>query len=297
MGGPQLDMWAEVVAAGAFGAAVAARRQWKQSELRNRQQAARAHEEETRRRVDSERLRIARELHDVVAHSMAMINVQASAAAILVDDDPARAHDAIQAIRRASKDGLRELRSILEVLRQVDGDQPAVPLPGADAFHALAEAASAAGSPTTLAIEVDLADLSPTAALAAYRIVQESLTNLVRHSRGSAAEITVRRRDGMLLLRVADDGTGQSEEPFADGTGTGLAGMRERAAALGGALTAGPRPRGGFEVIAELPIAVSAEARTDPDRAAGSVEDRAEPARAEPVDISGPGDVIAGTPR
>ena len=252
-GGPQLDMWAEMLAAGAFGAAVAARRQWRQSELRNRLQGERAHEEETRRQVDSERMRIARELHDVVAHSMAVINVQASAAAVLVDKEPVRAQEAIQAIRRASKDGLRELRSILQVLRQVDGDEPAVPLPDADALRALVEAACAAGSPTRLSISADLTDVPPTTALAAYRIVQESLTNLVRHSPGSAAEVHLARQGGSLLVVVRDDGTGEIGERFSDGTGSGLTGMRERASALGGTLAAQRRHGGGFEVRAEFP--------------------------------------------
>ncbi len=268
LGGPQLDMWAEMLAAGAFGAAVAARRQWRQSEQRNRLQAARAHEEETRRQVDSERLRIARELHDVVAHSMAVINVQASAAAVLVDDDPARARDAIQAIRRASKDGLRELRSILEVLRQVDGDEPAVPLPGADAVRALVEATCAAGSPARLSLTADLAELSPAAALAAYRIVQESLTNVVRHSPGSATQVSLERRGDTLLVVVRDDGTGGVGGGFADGAGSGLTGMRERASALGGSLSAARRDGGGFEVRAELPVTGGAARGASPDAAA-----------------------------
>jgi signal transduction histidine kinase len=253
-GGPQLDMWAEVAAAGAFGAAVAARRQWRQSELRNRIQRAEAHEAETRRRVDSERLRIARELHDVVAHSMAVINVQASAAAVLVDQDRTQAHEAIQAIRRASKEGLRELRSILEVLRQVDGDDPAVALPGGDAFRALVEATSGAGSPARLSLEVELDDLAPACVLAAYRIVQESLTNVVRHAPGSVTEVRLRREGDLLVVVVADDGTGASGAAFADGSGSGLAGMRERATALGGTFSAGRREGGGFEVHAALPL-------------------------------------------
>ena len=253
-GGPQLDMWAEVAAAGAFGAAVAARRQWRQSELRNRIQRAQAHEAETRRRVDSERLRIARELHDVVAHSMAVINVQASAAALLVDQDRAQAHEAIQAIRRASKEGLRELRSILEVLRQVDGGEPAVALPGADAFRALAEATSGAGSPTTLSLGVELPDLPPASTLAAYRIVQESLTNVVRHATGARTSVAVTAGPAALTVQVLDAG-GHPGPGSDDGSGSGLAGMRERVAALGGSLDAGPRTGGGFVVLASLPVA------------------------------------------
>ena len=127
-GGPNATMWPELLAAGAVGAYVAARRQWLAAEADRAARAEQAREEETRRRVDAERMRIARELHDVVAHSMAMINVQATAASMqLAAADPASAADAIQAIRGASKSGLRELRTILQVLRQVDGGSPAVP--------------------------------------------------------------------------------------------------------------------------------------------------------------------------
>jgi Histidine kinase len=149
-GGPNATMWPELLAAGAIGAYVAARRQWLAAESDRAARAEQAREEETRRRVDAERMRIARELHDVVAHSMAMINVQATAAGMQLASDPASAAEAIQAIRRASKSGLRELRTILEVLRQADGGSPAVPVPDLRAIAALVEATSAAGTPTTL---------------------------------------------------------------------------------------------------------------------------------------------------
>ena len=147
-GGPNVTMWPELLAAGAVGAYVAARRHWLAADRDRAVRAEQAREEETRRRVDAERMRIARELHDVVAHSMAMINVQATAASMQLATDPASAAEAIQAIRGASKSGLRELRTILEVRRQVDGGSPAVPDLGAIA--ALVEATSAAGTPTTL---------------------------------------------------------------------------------------------------------------------------------------------------
>jgi len=150
LGGPNATMWPELLAAGALGGYVAARRQWLAGERDRKERAGQIREEEARRRVDAERMRIARELHDVVAHSMAMINVQATAASLLLADDPARVSDALQAIRRASKAGLRELRAILDVLRQVDGDSPAVPVPDLRAIQALVDATSAAGTPTTL---------------------------------------------------------------------------------------------------------------------------------------------------
>jgi signal transduction histidine kinase len=260
-------MWVEMLAAGAVGVAVAARGQWKASERLRHAELERAREEETRRRVDSERLRIARELHDVVAHSIAMINVQASAAATLLVDDPARVAEALQAIRRASKDGLRELRSILDVLRQVDGDEPAVPLPDHEAFQALTDATTAAGTVTRLRCDAPLHALAPETALGAYRIVQESLTNVIRHAPGSTADVTISARGGMLVVDVANDGP-NGQDRFVDGTGTGLAGMEERARVLGGVLRAAPLAEGGFRVHAELPATVPVP---DPSGAPGAL--------------------------
>jgi signal transduction histidine kinase len=259
-GGPNATMWPELLAAGAVGAYVAARRQWLAAEGDQAVRAEQAREEETRRRVDAERMRIARELHDVVAHSMAMINVQATAAAMQLAADPASAAEAIQAIRRASKSGLRELRAILEVLRQVDGGSPAVPVPDLRAIAALVEATSAAGTPTTLESAEPPVPLPPPVALAVYRIVQESLTNVVRHAGRVAATVALRQDGGYLYVDVVND-TGDAAAAFSDGTGAGLAGMRERAAALGGTLDAGPRPGGGFAVRARLPVAAAAPAR------------------------------------
>ena len=257
-GGPNATMWPELLAAGAVGAYVAARRQWLAAESDRAARAEQAREEETRRRVDAERMRIARELHDVVAHSMAMINVQATAASMQLAADPASAAEALQAIRRASKSGLRELRTILEVLRQVDGGSSAVR--DLRAIAALVEATSAAGTPTTLESAELPVPLPAPVGLAAYRIVQESLTNVVRHAGRVAATVGLRQDDGHLYVDVVNDG-GTAPEAFSDGTGAGLAGMRERAAALGGILDAGPRPGGGFAVHARLPVAAAPQAR------------------------------------
>ena len=258
-GGPNATMWPELLAAGAIGAYVAARRQWLAAEADRVARAEQAREEETRRRVDAERMRIARELHDVVAHSMAMINVQATAAGMQLAADPASAAEAIQAIRRASKSGLRELRAILQVLQQADGGNPAVPVPDLRAIAALVEAISAAGTPTTLELAGTPVPLPPPVGLAVYRIVQESLTNVVRHAGRVAATVGVRQDGGYLYVDVVNDG-GAAPAAFSDGTGAGLAGMRERAAALGGTLEAGPRPGGGFAVRARLPVAAAVPA-------------------------------------
>jgi signal transduction histidine kinase len=270
LGGPNATMWPELLAAGAVGAYVAARRQWLAAESDRAARAEQAREEETRRRVDAERMRIARELHDVVAHSMAMINVQATAAGMRMADDPVSAAEAIQAIRTASKSGLRELRTILEVLRQADGGSPAVP--DLRAIAALVEATSAAGTLTTLELAEPPVALPPPVMLAAYRIVQESLTNVVRHAGRVAATVSLRYDSGYLHVDVVNDG-GAAPAAFSDGTGAGLTGMRERAAALGGTLDAGPRPGGGFAVHARLPVAAAAPARGPQARAAGPAGD------------------------
>jgi signal transduction histidine kinase len=255
LGGPNATMWPELLAAGALGGYVAARRQWLAAERDRAVRARQAREEETRRRVDAERMRIARELHDVVAHSMAMINVQATAAAMLLAEDPVGTAAAIQAIRGASKSGLRELRAILRVLRDVAGDAA----PDLRDIQALADATSAAGTPVSVRITVPLAPLPPPVALAAYRIAQESLTNVVRHASGADVTVAVGQDDSDLLVEIVND-RANAATAFGDGTGAGLAGMRERAETLGGTLTAGPRAEGGFLVRARLPLAPAADA-------------------------------------
>jgi signal transduction histidine kinase len=252
LGGPNATMWPELLAAGAVGAYVAARRQWLAAERERTARAEQDREAETRRRVDAERMRIARELHDVVAHSMAMINIQATAAGMQLAADPASAAEAIMAIRQASKSGLRELRAILEVLRPVDAGDSSVPVPDLPAITALVEATSAAGTPTTLELAEPEIPLPPLVALAAYRIVQESLTNVVRHAGRVATRVAVRQEGGYLQVDVVND-AGAAQPMFGDGAGAGLAGMRERVAILGGTLDAGPRPGGGFAVHARLP--------------------------------------------
>lgn len=253
LGGPQVLIWPEMLAAGALGTAVSARRAWRTSVALQEAQLARTQEDETRRRVDAERLRIARELHDVVAHSMAMINLQAGAATVLLADRKgAEAADALEAIRHASKQGLRELRAILSVLRQVDSDGPDVALPDCPAFAALAAAATAAGSPTELRVDADLAAFPPAAVLAGYRIVQESLTNAVRHAPEAKVTVAISASGRMLRVEVSNEGSGKP--PAGGGSGSGLTGMAERVAALGGTLRAGPTGGGSWSVHAELPV-------------------------------------------
>ncbi len=203
-----------------------------------------------RRRADEERLRIARELHDVLAHSISVINVQAGVGLALLDSDPEQARTALTTIKAKSKEALGEVRQVLDTLRAPE--PPAHPAPGLDRLPELVEQAASAGLTVTVEGEPP-PRLSPGADLAAFRIVQEALTNVVRHSGSREARVHIEHGDGRLRLTVDDDGPATGAD--AGGTGNGLAGMRERAAALGGTIEAGTRPDGGFRVLAVLPIA------------------------------------------
>jgi signal transduction histidine kinase len=210
-------------------------------------------EADTRRRVDEERLRIARELHDVVAHTMATINVQAGVAAHVVADRPEAAAEALRVIKNASKEGLRELRAILDVLRQADEAEPTQPAPGLGQVDGLVAGANQAGLATSLTVTGQPRPLPAEVDLAAYRIVQESLTNAIRHAGPATATVWLGYSDAELRIDVADNGLG-APAGISEGTGHGLIGMRERASSVGGAVEAGPRPEGGFLVAAWLPI-------------------------------------------
>jgi signal transduction histidine kinase len=212
-------------------------------------------EDDAKRRVDDERLRIARELHDIVAHSMATINVQAGVAAHVLADNPAAAREALQVIRQSSKNGLGELRAILNVLRQADEGDPTQPAPGLGQLDWLISNAGTAGLPVTLRQSGDaMPDLPPAVDLAAYRIVQESLTNVIKHAGPAAtAMVSLRHAGAGLEIEVTDTGLGPGPAAMAPGDGHGLIGMRERAASVGGSLETGPGPAGGYRVFALLP--------------------------------------------
>jgi signal transduction histidine kinase len=219
--------------------------------------SARAREEEARRRASEERVRIARELHDVLAHDISLINVQAGVALHLIDERPEQARTALANIKQASKDALGELRSVLEVLRQVDEDLPRSPTAGLDGLHGLVSRAAAAGIEVRLEVDGPARPLPPGVDLAAFRIVQEALTNVTRHAGPATATVRVTYGDDDLVVQVDDDGAGGPSPAVAApaaGGGNGIRGMRERAAALGGRLDAGPRPGGGFRVRSWLPV-------------------------------------------
>jgi signal transduction histidine kinase len=206
----------------------------------------REQEESARRAAAEEQARIARELHDVLAHNVSVMVVQAAAANDVFETQPQRAREALQAIERTGRSALTELRRLLGRVRQTDY----APQPGLAGLGALVEGVSAAGLPVTLRVEGELGDLPAGLDLSAYRIVQEALTNAIKHAGASAAEVRVRRTADEVELEVVDDGRG----PSGNGRGQGLIGMRERASLLGGEVEAGPKPGGGFRVRATLPL-------------------------------------------
>lgn len=214
----------------------------------------RARREEAQRsalaRLGEERLRIAQEVHDVVAHAMVAINVQAGVAAHLLDRDPEQARSALREIKAASGDALIDLRGTLGVLRDPDGAAPVAPASGLHDLDELAAGLRSAGVDVTLAV-ADLPRVPAAVHAAGYRIVQEALTNVLRHARASSVRVEVAPVDGdSVRIEVVDDGTGG--DGWASGHGT--RGMHERAVALSGSLDAGPGATGGWHVRARLPI-------------------------------------------
>ena len=219
---------------------------------------------EERRRVSEERLRMARDLHDVIGHNISLINVQATMGLDLIDADPDQARAALAAIKTVSKDALGELRAMLAALRHDETDAPRQPAPGLDRLGELVEATRAAGLPVVTEVSGPRVALPSAVDLTAYRIVQESLTNAARHAPGAPVTIRITYQPHAVLLEVLDDGHVMTrigaprERAFSVGLGSGITGMRERAEALGGRLDAGVRPGGGFRVAALLPL-VAAE--------------------------------------
>jgi signal transduction histidine kinase len=210
----------------------------------------RTREEEARRRVAEERLRIARDLHDSVAHAMATINVQAGAARHVLARRPEAAGEALAVIQRASGDVLDELAAMLTVLRDDTRQADRAPVPGAGDIARLAEATTASGLAVALSVAGPVEAVPGVIGTSAYRVVQESLTNVLRHSRATAARVRlVSGPDGSVLLEIGDDGPGAPQA--SGGTGVGIRGMRERVVSTGGKFQAGPAAGGGFLVRAE----------------------------------------------
>jgi signal transduction histidine kinase len=203
-----------------------------------------------RRAAADERLRIAQEMHDVVAHSLGLIAVQAGVGMHVIDSDPAEAKRSLENISQASRSSLAEIRRLLGVIRTTDGAPSYTPAPGLADLRRLAKDVTAAGLTVEVQIEGDVDGVPPGVGLAAYRIVQEALTNSIRHAGASHSVVRLDSDAGQLVIEVTDDGNGPK---VTNGGGNGLVGMRERVAVYGGSLEAGAGPGGGFRVIARVP--------------------------------------------
>ena len=225
---------------------------------RSRQQAIDA-EIAAAEAVLAERTRIARELHDIVAHAMSVMVVQAGAAEQIADDDPVRVHKSLKAIRTTGTEALGEMRRLVGMLRDDSDVGLLAPQPGLSGLKALVDDAADTGLPVTLEVIGDERDLPAGVDLAAYRIVQEALTNARRHAAGAGiVRVTVRFEPERLELEVTDDGRASAATA---GSGHGLVGMRERVALYDGTVSAGPLSDGGFSVFAQLPLAPALEAQ------------------------------------
>jgi signal transduction histidine kinase len=212
-------------------------------------------EREAQQRVEQERLRIAREFHDVVAHTMTAVHLQMSVAATAFDQAPDAARSALAQARSSSRNALQELRAAVAMLREAGPGEIAVPAPGLGQLDELVEYARGTGLNVTVHCTADAGGLPAGVGLAGYRIVQEALTNVIRHAHAGTATVSVSPASDAVCVEVTDDGSGAGSRPgvFA-AAGHGVAGMVERAAALGGSLEWGPRPEGGFRVRAVLPV-------------------------------------------
>lgn len=220
--------------------------------LAEAEERAEAQRQQAARSVAEERLRLAQELHDVVAHSMSVIAVQAGMGAHIIDTKPDEARWALESIADTSRSTLQEMRRLLGVLRDEDGARAHAPAPGLADLGRLVDDVRGAGVPVSLAVEGTPDAVPHGVELSVYRVVQEGLTNVIKHAGSAHATVTVRCRPDEVEVEVVDDGRGAAVAPNGSG-GHGLVGMRERAALWGGTLDAGPRPGGGYRVRARLP--------------------------------------------
>ena len=213
-----------------------------------------AHERDERARaaVAAERARIARDLHDVIAHSVSVMTVQGGAARLLLDQDAQRAREPLLAVEETGHQAMAEMRRLLGVVHAEDDAPALAPQPGLADLEALTEQLRQAGLPVALEVQGAPKALAPGLELAGYRIVQEALTNALKHAGPARAWVTVRYDPDALVLEIADDGSGSGGD--GGGSGHGLVGMRERVGLYGGELVAGTRPGGGFAVRARLPL-------------------------------------------
>jgi signal transduction histidine kinase len=239
---------ASLAAVLSLGAAIRHRRAWAAEVQARLRRAEQDRAGEAARRIEVERLRIARELHDVIAHTIAAVNVQAD----VIDDSPDQARASLRTIREQTREAIKELRGTVSLLRDGTPGAPPAPAPGLAELDALVRFGGEAGLEVECSLAGEIRPVPPAIELTAYRIVQESLTNAVRHAQASRASVLVRFEPAALLVRIEDDGRGANGP--APGAGHGLTGMRERAAAVGGSIEAGTGTDGGFVVSAQLPI-------------------------------------------
>jgi signal transduction histidine kinase len=216
------------------------------------EQAAAARAEQDRRQASEERLRIAREVHDVLAHHVSLINVQSGVALHLIDSQPDQVRESLTAIKQSSKEVLVELRNILGVLRDVDHAAPRQPVASLDQLDRLVDRMTTAGLPVSVEVEGEQRPVPKGVDAAALRIVQESLTNTYRHAGPTSATVILSYLPDELRVRIDDEGRGNGGGASV-GTGSGLNGMRQRVEALSGTFEAGARPGGGFRVVATFP--------------------------------------------
>jgi signal transduction histidine kinase len=214
--------------------------------------AEREREEQARLAVSDERARIARELHDVVGHSVSVMTVQASAVRRLLSPDQEKQREALLVVEQTGREALAEMRRMVGVLRRPEEAPALAPQPSLEHLNKLVDHAREAGLPVELRIEGEPEPLPAGVDLTAYRLVQEGLTNALKHARAQHAEVLIRYSDGQVELTVSDDGPGGGD---GEKGGHGLVGMRERVSVYGGELETGPRPEGGYRLRARLPIA------------------------------------------
>jgi len=238
-----------------IGTATGQTRRYNDDVVRHHQRLAEAEVDLARRGVIDERMRIARELHDVLAHSISVMTVQAAYGHVVIDTDPARARKSLVTVESVGRDTLTEIRRLLDVLREdgPGGAEPLAPAPGLDDLPRLIAQTAQAGVHVELTVVGDARPLSAGLHLTVFRVVQEALTNVVKHAGTSRARATLDFRDDAIVIDVSDDGVSALAETLA-GTGHGILGMRERVDLYGGTFAAGPGPKGGFRVRAELPI-------------------------------------------
>ncbi|HEX5799446.1 MAG TPA: sensor histidine kinase [Gaiellaceae bacterium] len=243
-------IWLSFPILGLFVISAAAARHSERARLA--EERARRSEEEARRAVDEERRRITRELHDVLAHSVSVMTVQASAVRRRLQPEQEREREALRTVEETGRQALSEMRRLLGIMREAGEDAARAPQPGVAALRTLVEQVRSAGLPVELTVEGEPVRLPPGVDLSAYRIVQEALTNALRHGGNPAhAWVAVRYGDDDVEIEVANDGRSESN---GEATGHGLVGMRERVAMCGGELRAGPREGGGFRISARLPV-------------------------------------------